>query len=214
MFRIVNVLGDGSCFYRCVWRVARSSDAAAHALLLVPSDLDNEEQGVREIRRQVAWLIENDSRETRDTIDSLLALAGDGPDACECVTDLYPLLDAVDPQATYQDNIEGMANLVRKHETYASEIEVGIVQRELVDAGIALVVISCESFSDPESLGDKWLRELHKLLPSITCPKLCTLINEDNVHYRLGKFGKEAVTDTEALRAYVDARMLSESDSD
>lgn len=208
MFRITNVRGDGSCFYRCVWRVACASDAAAQALFLQPDEVADEELGVREIRQHVAWLIENDSRETRETIDALLALAG----ASECINDLYPLLDAVDPEAPYFDNIKGMADMVRLKDTYASEVEVCIVQRELCDAGIALVVVSCESFSDLELLGEKWLRELDKLLPSITSPKLCTLINEGNSHYRLGKFCGDVVADTEALRTYVQDRMNSDSD--
>lgn len=204
-FNVVNVKGDGSCFYRCLWRVASSDSCVAEDLALDEDDLKDEDVGVREIRRAVAWSIENSP--------SIIARLDDLSDlyfADRSLVDVIPILEHVDKNATLVENAEAVAACVRQTNTYASQFELETV-RYMVDS-TDIIVLACESFRDLESLGDKWLREIHAALRGVTKPRLAIVLNEANMHYRVLRFGTSYVLDTHTFRVFIEDRMNEESD--
>lgn len=50
--RIFNVKGDGNCFYRCIWNIAKSNESIIQSLNLI--NISDEEISIVEIRTYVA----------------------------------------------------------------------------------------------------------------------------------------------------------------
>ena len=51
-FRVLNVKGDGNCYYRCIWNIVKGIDELCEALYL--NDKVDEDRGAEEIREYVA----------------------------------------------------------------------------------------------------------------------------------------------------------------
>ncbi len=217
--RVVNVRGDGHCFYRCVWRVAKECPRVAEALLL-EEELSDELEGAMEVRHFVSMSLRHGVYGARTAFRNMLALLEGVEDAelRDTLTDAYPLLSSGIPGSV--GGLTDAAEDLRRYDAleriddtalYASEFEVGILTRALaVEADLRLIVV-IDGGSAAES-ADKWLRELHKMLPTVAESRVALLINVDNVHYRFARFRGKAVASHADLTAYVEAIMKEESD--
>ena len=81
-------------------------------------------------------------------------------------------------------------------------------------AGLRLVVLSQNEDEDSSDLADKWLRQLHVMLPKIDSGRIAILVNVDNIHYKYGVFRGDTVLDKIAFQLHIDSVFEEDSDDD
>lgn len=204
-FSVLNVRGDGHCFYRCVWRLAVAEPSVADDLCLEADDLADEDAGVREIRDTIASYLGSWGE---GRVRGLLELHRADPSLAE----FYPVLAHAGRCTGADEAFRAIVRAVRETRTYASELELSVLRDALDD--VRVLVLSCASLADPAGLADRWMRDLHKSLPLVDESRVAVLINENNVHYRLGRFRGRVVIDAAELRRHIEERMAEPSDSD
>lgn len=206
--KIINVRGDGHCYYRCIWRVAKDNAEIAEALMIY--DLVNEDDGMQEVRDCVARYFRFDYT-THDIIQSVLEFkrAVDIDISGEC-----PLYSHINVEKDLAWNCNQLADVIEFTNTMASSTEHEVIMRAFAEIDIGMIVLAHLTGEDKEDLADKWLRQLSKYIPTIPESKVCILINEDNIHYKYCKvFGKTVVSKVE-LAAYIDRKMSESTDDD
>ena len=212
-FNVYNVNGDGNCFYRCIWNIAKCETEIADALCI--EDLSDEDTGLLEVRSFVAQSLKYEPF-AQSILGNLIKLYKEAP----YLTENYPILKHIKTGADLVTNCKTVADIIEKTNIYASGIELDIVKHRfraiiaypILD--IEILVISHKRGIPKSDLADKWLRELHAMMRNVSCDRVVVLINEDNVHYRYGKFETTAVIDKNVLAPWLDALMNENSDSD
>lgn len=123
--RIFNVIGDGNCYYRCLWRIAKEIPSIAEALMI--NDLEDETAGAEEIRYYVALSIQM-MPYAQCIIQNLIELYKDVPDLIE----QYPVLNHVtDVNANIQDIFQAVSKAIRDTNVMASSLEHEIIAQRL-----------------------------------------------------------------------------------
>lgn len=149
--RIFNVKGDGHCFYRCIWNIAKNNESIIRSLNLI--NIDNEEISVKEIRRYVSLLLNSKLRYI-NIINNLMKLFTD-----YSLIENYPILKFIDLKKDLEYNCNIISNIIDTTNIMASSIELEIIKDAFKELDIEIIVL-CQN--DTDNLSDKWCRELSK----------------------------------------------------
>lgn len=204
--RVRDVRGDGHCYYRCVWQVAKNDSRAFEALCLVDETEggnqaeDEETEGAIDVRFFVVMSLRHDPNAI-DVLRRLLLLAEESSTDHTTLSHLkecYPILASPCTAAASEAGAgtsltRGIAfdvvlarvrDEIENAGIYASSFEHEIVSGALSkEADLRLLVLCRESEVSKEDLADKWLRQLNKQLPHVSESRVAVLVNHDNVHY-------------------------------
>ncbi len=212
-FKVYNVIGDGSCYYRCVWRLAKEREDIADALYI--NNTTDENRGSEEVREYVALSIKFE-KPTKDHLYNLITLYKEVPDLIEN----YPLLGYIDVDDDFDTICENIANHIENSTLMASNLEHEVIANRLstfsYDAFCDLQIIILKQHYDMDiaDLAEKWLLELSVILPKITCKDVSIFINEDNIHYKYAMFNNKIIINRQSLIKYIEFTLSNISDSD
>ena len=207
--RIINVKGDGSCLYRCIWRIARSDSDVARTLLI--DDVQDEDKGTEQVRYYVALSLKHEK-----SVQRMLADLINIYEVSPFVIENYPILSLVDRDESFATNCESIANGIENTRIMASSFEVEVIRSCLsLDPGadVGLIVLVRETSLDLEDLVDKLLRELHAALNKCQNDRIAVIINEDNIHYKYTKILGEIVNSRSKLVTWTRDLISEEEDS-
>jgi hypothetical protein len=214
MFKIIDVKGDGHCYYRCIWNIARHVPDIAEALMV--SDLKNDLDGALEVRYYIALSIRFELF-AKNIVNNLVSLYKESPD----LVHQYPVLSHIkDMHAAWDEIYRDISNAIEHTNVMASELEHEIITERLCDTvcdpplDIRLVALTKLGHENIEDLADKWLRQLAAMIDKIDENYVIVIINEDNIHYKYTKIFGKVMVDTSDLREYVKTKMAESSDED
>ena len=226
---MLDVRGDGHCYYRCIWQVAMDDARAFEALSLVDTDKggnDDETEGAIDVRYFVVMSLRYDPVAI-DVLHRLLVLADeavDDQDTMSALRESYPVLSTCCSSSNGASSANGLAfdaalarvrDAIEGTSMYASSLEHEIVSSALSrDADLRLVVLCKEPWEVKEDLSDKWLRQLQKLLRHVSEARVAVLINCANVHYMYVRWRHDesigrVVLSTRELSDHVDSLMAA-----
>lgn len=201
-FKIYNVSGDGSCYYRCIWRIAQQNPDVAEALYIEHTSPGDEDEGAEEVRTYVGLSLKHE-KPSQDILRNLLALHKEVGDL---ILPQYPLLRHVDHDEPFKANLERIIGQIEDTKMMACELEHEIIHQRLslvatdcfVD--VYLIVLTQESTEKTDDMVDKWFSQLQVIVGKITNDRVAILINVDNIHYKYAKFmGKSVIPRLELL---------------
>lgn len=214
MFKIIDVKGDGHCYYRCIWNIARHVPDIASALMVL--DLENDLDGAMEVRYYIALSIRRELF-AQKIVRNLVELYREIPD----LLDLYPVLGHIkNVNADWDDIYRDVSNVIEHTSVMASSLEHEIIRERLCDTicdpplDISLVTLTKLGHESIDDLADKWLRQLAVMLDKIDEVYVIIIINEDNIHYKYTKIFGNVMNETSKLREYVKTKMAETSDDE
>lgn len=206
-YKVHDVRGDGSCFYRAMYQILRESGAGQQELGLDKLDLDSassressattedeklENRGVKKIRGYIGNLLrrtwDQDAIETVDNLCNLVVEAGeeDSEQLYDDLNEMYPFVtkDVCMTHGTsrYQkvaELIEDMDDLM-----YASSLEIDIIKRMLESVANLSVIVISYTGKRGEKVEEKWKNDILGLLQNSTKKDVCILLNKNNIHYQ------------------------------
>jgi len=159
---IIDVPGDGNCFYTCVVRCVMSDETLQQHLAMP----NREDDAVTWLRAEVGEMIRNNS-DVRSWLLVLCELCRE----CKKMKQEYPLLKGAISRKDLVDNIT-------VEQVWASELEVRIVnERILCKQDIALVILEGGSNAD----------YLVAALDKVTCSRCILLVRKGDSHYQYVK---------------------------
>ena len=215
-FKICDVKGDGHCYYRCIYRVAKECQEVADALYV--NDMSDEDNAVREIRQYVSLSLKCE-KPSQNVLDNIVSIYRQVPD----IGNDYPLLSKIDDiidDRSSQKIYETVCAAIEDTNMMASSFEHEIVSSRLRsvshDAAVELhlLVLHKQVNETIADLADKWLRQLSVILKTVDCGRVAILINEDNIHYKYAKFHDRVIISKRELISYVDEQMAEDSQED
>ena len=214
MFKIIDVKGDGHCYYRCIWNIARHVPDIAEALMV--RDLENDLDGALEVRYYIALCIRFELF-AKNIVKNLVELYREIPD----LVTQYPVLSHIkDVNAAWDEIYRDISNAIEHTNVMASELEHEIITERLCDTvcdpplDIRLVALTKLGNENVEDLADKWLRQLAAMIDKIDENYVIVIINEDNIHYKYTKIFRKVMVNTSELREYVKTMMAESSEED
>jgi hypothetical protein len=213
--KIVDVQGDGHCFYRCLYRIVRGNPDLRRVFLTPVSHFcqqyhETEDEAVGYIRESVAssfWpetdvCHSNEDFELASSIvQNLVHLKLN--ERAEDIDDMLPLLQSISRDMDVEDIMEAMFYTVKDTATFASAVEIDIVKAKLERQHVHLAVISFDSQEPMSKHIEKWLSDLASIMRAIrgrrvthgsaldqtvACGRMAVLVNYDNVHYKVMRF--------------------------
>jgi hypothetical protein len=202
-FQIRNVKGDGHCYYRCIYQIAKVDEDVKNALYI--ENMDNEDEAIQEIRQYVASSLKCEKK-TQTILKNLLDIYNDVPE----ISQNYPLLKRINVKDTFEEIRDTVIKAIEDTNMYASSFEHEVIlsrfTEESYDAIVDLRIIILTKNSDEkqEDIADKWLRQLQPILKSISNDRVSILINEDNIHYKYMKFLNKIVIKKTDLQTYIE----------
>lgn len=212
-FTIFDVKGDGHCYYRCIYNIAKSESEIAEALYI--NNINNEETAIQEIREYIALSLKCE-KPTQNILNNLIELYKEIDD----IRRYYPLLKKINKDDDFDTNCKKVIDIIENTNMMASSFEHEIIASRLktpsYDAFIdlQLIILTKDSSENLSDLSDKWLRQLNVILPTITCSRIAILINEDNIHYKYMKYLGHIIISRTELQTYINTKMSEESSSD
>lgn len=213
-FKVFNVKGDGSCYYRCVWRLAKEHSYIADALYV--NNREDEERGAEEVREYVALSLKYE-KPTKDYLKNLVELYKEVPELIQN----YPLLGFINVNDNFDDICKTIADRVENSKMMASSLEHEVIANRLSTVSydsacdLNIVILTQHDHMDVDDLAEKWLLELSIILPKLTCDDVAIFINEDNIHYKYAKFDNEIVIKRKSFIGYINSVINDDStDSD
>lgn len=202
-FKVYDVKGDGHCYYRCIYRLAKVSVELADALYI--NHVDDEEAAIREIRYYVSKLVRY-SLPTHETIANLIMLYKELP---ELASD-YPILKFVNRDkldsgtGSVVEFCEHMSTAIEKTNVYASSVEHNIVRSAVSEACDIDIIILHRLGEHLDDLVEKWEVDLEKAVKASTCEKIAVLVNQDHNHYQYVKINGKLVLNKEDVLDYLE----------
>lgn len=197
-FRISNVRGDGNCYYRCIWNIVKHSEDFRSDLGLT-EDL-TEDAAVKVLRRVVAnKLAEDDSAQTM--LRNVWELSGIIAD----ISEQYPIAKKIVRYKKWETVLGNACKLIRSTNIMASELEHTIIASCLPN--IHIVILSRFETDTLADMGEKWLYDLHILLPKIEKLHVALLINEDYIHYKYMRLNNDTTPMYKDIYDYVNECM-------
>ena len=185
-FKIVDVKGDGNCFYRCIWNIVKDHEVAKEDFMLV--DDKNEDDGCLEIRYYVATEIKF-KQYAQDMLMNIIELDA----VVDGLSELYPFL--LEPKYirakddSISNVITSVCDIIKYTTTMASELETTIISSTLTQYSDICLLILTQNCNEVE--GDMikdLLYQVQKMLPKITTTDIAIIINIDNIHYKYVTF--------------------------
>jgi hypothetical protein len=184
-FKVYDVKADGNCYYRCIYNIAKHDPYIQNALSM--NNINDEDESVREIREYVSLSLKNEEP-PKIYLQNLLELYRAVPD----IKHQYPLLETIDIDEISEELFGEIADKIENTNMMASSFEHEVVSTALYPY-LYIIVIKKTYRDSVEDLADKWLHELHKMLPTITCERVAIIINEDDIHYKYMKFQNNVI---------------------
>ena len=213
-FKVHDVKGDGSCYYRCVWKLAKEHSYIAESLYV--NDVDDEDRGVEEIREYVALSLKYE-KHTKHYLKNLLDLYKQVPELVQN----YPLLSVVDLQNdTFDETCKKIAYRIENTKMMASSFEHEVISQRLSTTtydsacDLNIIILSQHEDMDKDDLAEKWLFDLAAILPKLTCKDVAIFVNEDNIHYKYVRFNNDIVIDRQTLLDYVNDKVEEETEDE
>lgn len=218
VLKVYNVKGDGNCYYRCIWHIAKRIPKIAEALMVW--ELEDEDKGAEEIRYCVALNIrDHREHEVRSTVKNLLDLHKVVPDLDE----QYPFLSRLNGLEESEDLgsiCHRISRLVENTNMMASSLEHQVVESILSDTfympdvDCKLIVLTQLPTDKVEDLAEKWLYNLNSILKTIENTYVCVIINENNIHYKYTTIFGKVVVEVEKLKICIEQKVAEDSDSE
>lgn len=200
--RISNVRGDGNCYYRCIWNIVKHSEDFRSDLGLTEGL--TEDEAVKVLRRLVANKLAEDST-AQTMLSNIWELSGIIAD----IVDQYPIAQKIARCKKWETVLSNACRLIENTNIMASELEHTIITSCLPN--VHIVILSRFETDTLADMGEKWLRDLHILLPKIDKLHIALLINEDYIHYKYMRFNKETTPIYKDLYDYI-AECMADSD--
>lgn len=211
---IHNVRGDGHCFYRCMWHIARTDVELSSVIRL--DEKNNEDVGMQEVRSSVARVIRQDLN-SESIVSSLVYFKELHRESLSSIKDTIqccPILECIDPGLSTRQNCEHVAHAIEHTNIYASSVEIEVMQTVLNEIGVRIVVILWEVFESEDDIAEKWLTQLDKKMMTVRENRICILVNFDNIHYKFIKFRASLLIDSNEFREYITACGCSDVSDD
>jgi hypothetical protein len=213
--RVYNVKGDGHCYYRCIWNIAKNYPLIAEALMI--NDKDDEAEGAGEVRYYVALSLRFKEIYAVNIVRNLVALYKDLPD----IVDMYPILNHIkDIDAPIDQICVELSHVIENTNVMASSLEHEIIAERLSNDTLdppldcKLVVLAQLDGENVDDLADKWLRQLDAAIGKVENEYVVIIVNQDNIHYKYAKILGEHMVRTNTLREYIKDKMECSTDSD
>lgn len=214
MFKIINVKGDGHCYYRCIYQIAKNNSNVKDALYI--DNIDDEEESIKDIRRYIAIGLKCEKK-PKEILKNLIEIYKDVPE----ISENYPILKKINKNDSFEKNCEKVMNIIENTNIYVSSFEHEIISDRLSDdylddicVDIKLIILTKNYNEKKEDFADKWLRQLLPILNTITNNYVSILINEDNIHYKYMKFQNQIIIKKEELKNYIEILLEESSDDD
>lgn len=183
--KVFNVEGDGSCYYRCVWHLAKENPEVAQALFV--DDREDEECGCEEVIKYVALSLRFE-KPTKDYLRNLIEVYKEVPD----IIGNYPLLGYIDANDDFESICSSIADCIENTRMMASSLEHEVISNRLstinYDSASDIQIIVVKQPNNADDLMKKLLVELATTLPKLACSE-----NEDDIHYKYVQFEDELV---------------------
>lgn len=201
-FKVLNVKGDGNCYYRCIWNIIKNDDELCEALNV--DDRENEDEGAREIRGYVALSLKYE-KDTKNILRNLLEIHKDVPG----IENMYPLLKGLQDYDSFDEICAVVSERIESTSMMASGFEHDVIANRLCKitydcaTDLQLIVLTQDEGEDKDDLADKWLRQLYCMLPKIHCERVAILVNENNIHYKYGVFCRKTVLNKKAFEQFI-----------
>ena len=212
-FKICDVKGDGNCYYRCIYQIAKVDKDVADSLFI--ENLDDEDVGAGEVREYVALSLKYEKK-TQTMLKNLVELYKEAP----CIVHNYPLLNHVDTSLAFKTVCKEVADKIEETNMMASSFEHEVICDRLstvmydAAADLKLIILQRQPYEDVADIADKWLRQLHVMLPKMENSRVAILINEDNIHYKYAKFMDKIVIRKDELKDHIEQLMAESSDDE
>ncbi len=181
MFNIINVKGDGNCFYRCIIGISREYTEIYNYFQLKQNNTCNE--NIKILRNFVANSIINDDF-SQKILKNLFELYKDVP----FIIENYSFLKYFEDDKDIEYNYNKISEVIKNSNIMASSLEVDIINHIFEKNNIKLCVVSYSDNYDKNKLPLKWFKEILTILKNSTYENFSILINYDNVHYKYCKF--------------------------
>lgn len=207
-FKIRDVLGDGNCYFRCIWNIIKD-DQILKNCLLIDESVTTEGDGVREIREFVSICVVQ-MKKAKLMLKNLLEIH----DACPDISIYYPILANIDYDDSFPVICKKVAHVIETTSIMASSFEHDIINSILTLGDLELIVLTQSSDESQEDMMDKWTRQLYKMLPMINKKTIAIIVNVDNVHYKYTAFNGNVLIDKAAFHRYINFVMDIDSDAD
>jgi len=208
-FRICNVQGDGNCYYRCLYQIAKKDSEVKDALYI--EHIDNEEEAIKEIRDYVAISLKYEKR-SQSILKNLIEIYKSVPD----ISQNYPILKKINIKSSFEEIRDEVMKLIEDTNIYASSFEHEIISDRLSECSsdafvdIKLIILTKNFDEKNEDIADKWLRQLQPILNTVSNKRIAILINEDNIHYKYMKFLNQIIISKTDLQNHIE-QLLEES---
>lgn len=187
-FDIYDVKGDGNCYYRCIWNIAKHSYLMKSALGI--EDCMCEIDGVNRIRMNVATYLKH-TTSAQQHLQNVWELVQEVED----VDEEYPIANVVRSFTTFDDKVvQVAAEQIANTSIMASALEHSIVQAML--PCIQFIVVST---TGRKQTFTKWMRCLTKQLEHSTKKYVAVLVNVNNIHYKYVKINGMNVATRESI---------------
>lgn len=185
-----DVKADGNCFYRALARCLADDPVIVAALRLQPGM-----RGVQRLRRTVAELMQHDPA-VRGWLQQLFELVA----LCPKLEEDFHLLER-----NGQGELDVMAccDAVREAGTWASEVEVRILQRLLDPFGVAVLTVDAPDVGSMQASCDLEAQILAQT-GATPHPRCLVLIHVADSHYMYLSLNGQRVVATRALHDYVE----------
>jgi hypothetical protein len=204
-FQIRNVKGDGNCYYRCIYQIAKADKNIKNALYI--ENIQNEEEAIKDIREYISLSLKYEEK-TQNILKNIIEIYKNVPD----ISQNYPFLEKI----TIEDSFEKINNIVIKAiedtNMYASSLEHEVILDRL-NSNLKIIILTKNNHEKQDDFADKWLRQLQPILKTISNDKISILINEDNIHYKYMKFLNEIIIKKSDLENHIE-QLLEEDSSD
>lgn len=171
--KVNNVIGDGNCFFRCLWNIAVNFLELADELMIY--DRDDEKEGAEEIRYYISLSIRSEEF-SQNIIKNLVNLYQKIP----ALVENYPVLGYINVNAGWNVIIDDVAKAIENTTVMASGLETEIIAKMLLALDIKMIILSKTHGLDHI---DKWYTFLKSQLQKIDTQYIIVIVNIDNIHY-------------------------------
>lgn len=202
-FKVIDVKGDGNCYYRCIWNIVKDDEELAAALCI--EECDNEDIGAQEIRDYVASSIKYEA-EPKSILRNLLEMYKE----CKEIEEYYPVLKRIDCNDEFDDICANVAGIIEDSSIMASSLEHEIIAARLATtcsyncaADLKLIVLTQDPHESKVDLVEKWTEQLYRILPTVGNSRVAMIVNIDNIHYKYGCFLGQTVIDKHSFETHI-----------
>lgn len=143
------------------------------------------------------------------------------------IRETFPALYRTRHVTDFEERMDALYHVIAHTDTYASEIELSIARHMLSCENVRLFVVSQDSTKPAEENHESWIQTFKSIYRLMVAekdrevnnddenkhdPRMCILINADNVHYNVFKFQGSYVFSWESFYACISRYLSDDSD--